>query len=163
MNMAVANNEEGRLTGSGGPFGNVIRQLRKNRGLRQVDLAGLVFVDHTIISRVETGAMLPGADLRLRLMRALCVSKFDEEAFQLAYTQNLLTEHEIADMGVLSHEGALQYSEESLRLSQELRENHGDSEMAAIAAQQSARLLRFAVQVSGHAFVVRQARLQLAR
>ncbi|MGH7929052.1 MAG: helix-turn-helix domain-containing protein [Candidatus Binatia bacterium] len=51
---------ETRLTRSRRLVGDAVRKFRRRRRLRQLDLADLINVDHTVISRIETGSINPG-------------------------------------------------------------------------------------------------------
>lgn len=55
-------------------FGERLRELRKQRGLTQRDLAGVVGVDFTYISKIENGHMPPPSEETIiKLARALRV------------------------------------------------------------------------------------------
>ena len=55
-------------------FGEVIRQLRKERGLSQKDLAQLLKIDQSRIPVWEKGAVIPSGVNLLKITRALGVS-----------------------------------------------------------------------------------------
>jgi putative transcriptional regulator len=55
-------------------FKNRIREVRRQRGLRQVDLARMVGVFQSEISEIECGKRIPSVYLAKRIARALGVS-----------------------------------------------------------------------------------------
>jgi len=55
-------------------FKNRLRTLRKNKGLRQADLAMKVNIFQSEISKIETGERRPNVYLAKRIARALGVS-----------------------------------------------------------------------------------------
>ena len=54
-------------------FADTLRKLRTKKGLSQVQLANLMFVNKTTISKWESGSRLPDASMITRLARALDV------------------------------------------------------------------------------------------
>lgn len=54
--------------------GRRVASHRVNRGLSQRELAKMVGVDHSHISRIESGARWPARHMQLRIARALRVS-----------------------------------------------------------------------------------------
>jgi HTH-type transcriptional regulator, competence development regulator len=53
-------------------FGERLRELRKQRNMSQYDLARLIDVDYTYISKIETGEMRPPSEVVIwRLAQAL--------------------------------------------------------------------------------------------
>jgi transcriptional regulator with XRE-family HTH domain len=64
-------------------FGKKIREYRKAKGLTQRELAKLVGIDFTYLSKIETGDMLPpGDEVIARLAQQLDVK--EDELFLLA-------------------------------------------------------------------------------
>lgn len=55
------------------PFARTLRKLRKERGLSQVQLGKLMFVDNSTIARWESGSRLPDAAMIARLSGVLGV------------------------------------------------------------------------------------------
>jgi putative transcriptional regulator len=53
---------------------NRIREVRKQKGLRQVDLAGKIGIFQSELSEIETGVRKPNVYLAKRIARALGVS-----------------------------------------------------------------------------------------
>ena len=54
-------------------FANTLRELRMEKGLTQIQLAGLMFVNKATVSKWESGNRLPDAAMILRLARVLGV------------------------------------------------------------------------------------------
>jgi transcriptional regulator with XRE-family HTH domain len=52
-------------------FGKLVRAARKERGVRQDDLAGRLGVTAAYLSEIETGRKSPSLDLTLRIGRSL--------------------------------------------------------------------------------------------
>ena len=55
-------------------FAEAIRQLRNDKGLSQTQLADLMYVTHSTISRWESGSRLPDAVMISRLAKCLGTS-----------------------------------------------------------------------------------------
>ena len=53
------------------PFAEALRKLRTKKGLTQIQLANLMFVNKTTISKWESGSRLPDAAMIARLARVL--------------------------------------------------------------------------------------------
>jgi putative transcriptional regulator len=58
-------------------FKNRIREIRRRRGLRQVDLARMLGVFQSEISEIECGKRMPSVYLAKRIAKALKVSVDD--------------------------------------------------------------------------------------
>ncbi len=56
-------------------FGEVLRRLRRQRGWKQIELAVEIPVDHSLVSRWETGTVLPTAKDLQTLRRTLHLSE----------------------------------------------------------------------------------------
>lgn len=132
-------------------FGDVLRRLRKQRGRRQIEISVEVPVDHSLVSRWETGGVLPTArDLRA-LQRILRLS--DEERDELDYAWR--RERDVdADHPLRTAEewmGSLRVSVECVR---GLRKS-GQPRLALILSRRDARAafegLRSAAWSAGHA------------
>jgi len=54
-----------------------IRQLREQAGLSVTELAGKVYVNYSMISKIEAGVKSPSVELLKRIADCLCV-KVDE-------------------------------------------------------------------------------------
>jgi transcriptional regulator with XRE-family HTH domain len=54
-------------------FADTLKKLRTEKGLTQNQLAGMMFVNKTTISKWESGSRLPSADMIIRLARVLKV------------------------------------------------------------------------------------------
>ena len=52
-------------------FADTLKKLRTRKGLTQIQLAGLMFVNKATISKWESGSRLPSADMIARLAKAL--------------------------------------------------------------------------------------------
>ena len=52
-------------------FANTLKELRTKKGLSQIQLASLMFVNKATISKWESGSRLPSADMITRLARIL--------------------------------------------------------------------------------------------
>lgn len=52
-------------------FADTLKNMRRKKGLTQNQLASLIFVNNTTISKWESGSRLPSADMITRLARAL--------------------------------------------------------------------------------------------
>jgi transcriptional regulator with XRE-family HTH domain len=55
-------------------FSNRLRQIRRDKGLKQVELAEIIFVSQEVISHYENGNAIPPSDVFSRLGQALDVS-----------------------------------------------------------------------------------------
>lgn len=64
-------------------FGDVLRRLRKRRGRKQIEVAVDIPVDHSLVSRWETGSVLPTARDLDELRKILHLN--EEEADELEY------------------------------------------------------------------------------
>lgn len=64
-------NKEGRLADIVDNFGEVLRTVRKERGLSQEALAYRVGVEQTEISKLETGKLQPSSERLRKLAEAL--------------------------------------------------------------------------------------------
>jgi transcriptional regulator with XRE-family HTH domain len=67
------------------PFGTALRRLRKRRGLRQIELAVEVPVDHSLVSRWETGHVLPAAKDLQGICDALELTGTDADELHYAW------------------------------------------------------------------------------
>lgn len=59
-------------------FGERLRELRKHRGLSQRDLAGLVGIDFTYLSKIEVGRMDPPSEAVIRKLAQSLGADADE-------------------------------------------------------------------------------------
>lgn len=66
-------------------FGDVLRRLRKQRGRRQIEVAVEVPVDHSLVSRWETGAVLPTAQDLNKLRDILNLRDDENEELEYAW------------------------------------------------------------------------------
>lgn len=57
--------------------GNVIRKMRKNRGLSQEVLSGFAELDRTHYSKIERGLRSPTIETLFKISRALDISPHD--------------------------------------------------------------------------------------
>lgn len=70
------------------PFGVVLRQLRKERGLKQIELAVEVAVDHSLISRWETGGVLPTSKDVQHIAAVLGLTQDEAEELRYAWRRD---------------------------------------------------------------------------
>ncbi|MFI7425273.1 multiprotein-bridging factor 1 family protein [Nonomuraea sp. NPDC049684] len=74
-------------------FGAILRQLRSERGWRQIELAVEIPVDHSLVSRWETGAVLPtGKDVD-QICRALSLDEENVERLRYAWRRERDVSH----------------------------------------------------------------------
>jgi len=66
-------------------FGDVLRRLRKQRGRRQIEVAVEIPVDHSLVSRWETGSVLPTAKDLQNLRRILHLESQEGEELDYAW------------------------------------------------------------------------------
>lgn len=52
-------------------FGRMVKAIRAWRGMEQRELAPLIGIERSTLSRIETGLVLPGSDLEERIKKAL--------------------------------------------------------------------------------------------
>ena len=57
----------------------LIREKRKEKGISQGKLAGLVQVSHPFIAEIESGRKKPSLDVLMRICTVLEISLFGEE------------------------------------------------------------------------------------
>ncbi len=85
-------------------FGELLRRLRKKRGWRQIELAVEIPVDHSLVSRWETGAVLPAARDLNALRRVLGLDIEEQDQLEFAWRrqrQALTDEVESAPLGTV--------------------------------------------------------------
>jgi len=66
-------------------FKNRIREVRRQRGLRQVDLVGMVGIFQSEVSEIECGKRVPSVYLAKKIAKALKVSLDDLFLFELSH------------------------------------------------------------------------------
>jgi transcriptional regulator with XRE-family HTH domain len=139
---------------AGTSFGAVLRSLRRARRLRQLDLAELAYMDHSIISRIETGSLLPDRGSLDLLATALKLDSASRQWFELAYGRTLLAYRGMDSHAVVSADALLSTAMEAAELSVELR-SRGDSHLAAQVAHNAAEHVRSGLNgITGeHAYV----------
>ena len=84
-------------------YGSILRRLRKDRELRLLDLARLVELDVSYLSRIETGDRpVPARRIRDAILSALQPSHAEVEALQAAAAQASMQSFEIrSDQGAI--------------------------------------------------------------
>ena len=93
-------------------IGKRVKELRKQSGLKQEELASAVNIDAKSISRIETGVFLPSLDLILRMSRI----------FNIAFNEMFLIEHLKPQSDIIneSNEILSSLSEDKLKLAYKL-------------------------------------------
>jgi transcriptional regulator with XRE-family HTH domain len=123
------------------PFGVLLRRRRRARRLTQVALGLRVSIDHSAISRFETGAALPSAADFDALCRALRVDAADREELTRALQRDTLRRHDLPRPLLLTGAELLAQAGEWLSAVRALRQA-GQPHAAARTAAGQARWLR---------------------
>jgi transcriptional regulator with XRE-family HTH domain len=132
-------NSQGRAS-----FGTLLRSLRKRQQLRQLDLAERAFMDHTVVSRIETGAFVPDRAMLGNLLSALNLSAADRQWLEIVYGRTILSSRGVQSVAVVAIDALTQMALKARSLSVELR-NKGDSGLAAQVAHDGGERLRQAI------------------
>lgn len=122
-------------------FGDAVRSLRLARGARQLDLALLLHVDHSWVSRLEGGRHAPQREDVDRLAHALALSTEQYARLLEAYERDVLTRNEVAADLLLGTDESLRLVNEEAQEARRLRLAGRPQEAAALAAR-SARWVR---------------------
>ena len=78
-------------------FGQLVRTMRTARGMSQQDLAQVVRVDNSILSRIETGLVIPTEPLAAAIRAALAWGPAEDQALAiLAGESETVAEREVA-------------------------------------------------------------------
>lgn len=137
------------------PVGIILRRLRKERGLRQIELAVEVAVDHSLVSRWETGSVsLTAKDVR-NITSALSLTQ--EESDELRYAWRRDNEHllpgELEAPVLHGVDGWIESLRVSIECVRALRKN-GQPRIALMLSRRDARValdrLRAQQWTSGH-------------
>lgn len=129
-----------RLTRSRKLVGEAVRKIRRGRKLRQLDLADLVNVDHTLISRIETGRVTADPSLIKAIRAALRLSESEWKWLETCVARCALDNSGITEAAAIRHQDLLDISTASLRAAVELR-SIGNSVLAANTTYPIARAL----------------------
>lgn len=129
-----------RLTRSRRLVGEVVRKLRRDRHLRQLDLADLVNVDHTMISRIETGSISADPTLIRAIRTALCLNESEWKWLETCVAHCALDNAHVTEVTPIPNKDLLDISAVSLRAAVELRAI-GNSALAASTTHPIARAL----------------------
>ncbi|MGH7929441.1 MAG: helix-turn-helix domain-containing protein, partial [Candidatus Binatia bacterium] len=117
-----------------------VRKIRRDRKLRQLDLANLVNVDHTLISRIETGRVTADPSLIKAIRAALQLSESEWKWLETCVARCALDNAGITEAAAIQHQDLLDISTASLRAAVELR-SIGNSVLAANTTYPTARAL----------------------
>jgi transcriptional regulator with XRE-family HTH domain len=128
------------------PFGELVRRLRRARGLRQLDLASGAHIHDSYFSRIESGRhSLDAQDLE-RIKMALPRLTSDEEAdLERAFARSLLDQHGLTSEVVLEVDEILATVSGGAAIARQLRLT-GRPHEAVSAAQSFTSLARTSAQ-----------------
>lgn len=129
-----------RLTRSRQLVGDALRKIRRDRKLRQLDLADLVNVDHTLISRIETGNMTADPNLMNAIRMTLQLSESEWKWLETCGARCALDSVGVTEAAAIQYQDLLDISTASLQAAVELRAI-GNSALAANTTYPIARAL----------------------
>jgi transcriptional regulator with XRE-family HTH domain len=128
-------------------FGGLLRKYRLAKGLNQLALGMRAFLDHTTVSRLETGRQLPSPGDFERLATALDLFPHDRERLTFALQQDLLQRKSIPSELYLQSDELLFLTSEQVASVQRLRLS-GKPQLAAAEASRYAHWIRMFVRRS---------------
>lgn len=92
-------------SGSLSSLGNLLRTYRISRRLRQQDLGARVYLDHSVISRIESGARVPEPVTLVRIAEALQLRESERKLLFTAYEREIQQRWKLeADVSLRSEE-----------------------------------------------------------
>ena len=122
-------------------FGEVLRALRKAKGIRQLDLGLLVHMDHSAISRLESGlaaSKRPDVD---RLADALALPDEQRARLLAAYERDVLQRSRLGSDILLRSDESIEFARSEVAEACLLRRG-GKPQLAAAVAARSAAWIR---------------------
>ncbi len=122
-------------------FGVALRELRKARKVRQLDLGLLLHLDHSSVSRLESGQQAPQPGDVERIANALALGDVEVARLRSAYETDVLRRHQIASEVLLGTDESLRLLDEEATEARQLRLAGRPQEAADLSAR-SARWIR---------------------
>jgi transcriptional regulator with XRE-family HTH domain len=136
-----------RLTRYRQMVGDALRKMRRDRKLRQLDLAELINVDHTLVSRMETGRAAVEPGLMAAIRAALKPSEAEWKWLQTCVARCALETAGTTEVVAIQHQDLIDISAASLQAAIQLRAM-GNSVQAASATYPVARAVSDALATS---------------
>jgi transcriptional regulator with XRE-family HTH domain len=145
MNEQAMGREEGSSWDQGpqdfSTFGDLLQTFRRAKRLRQVDLGRKVYLDHSTISRLESGERSPTAPELDRLASALHLTDHERDRLVAAF-ERAAREQLKLDSDVLLHSDECLYVAQSLLADARRLRLLGRPQLAAVIAGRTATWLR---------------------
>ena len=103
-------------------FGGLVRYYRKLKKLSQIKLSLEIFVDNSIISRIENGNLIPHRATVDRISEALKLSENEQNEFYHAYTQAIIAKEGLSIKQIyLNDDEAIKLASDHVRDTRKLR------------------------------------------